>query len=189
MQTIVDELIARLVDRLRYSPAVEMDANYVHTNDKGEVLPSRRANPPLELNDVDYVETQLGFQLPEIVRRISLEVADGGFGPNWGISRLKHPAKHPFGPPHEVEMSVESWHRLHHDPKECGDWLADFPDRFIRYCDVGCNITLCVDCMSPAGLLFMDDPMAKVVKPMNETVEQWLTRWLDEVPWPETMYS
>ncbi len=185
----MDELIARLQDRLRYSPAIEMDADCVHTNEAGEVLPPRRPNERLKIEDVNHVEAQLGFQLPEIVRRICLEVGDGGFGPNWGINRLRHPANRPFGPWYDVEMSVESWHQLYRDPKEAGDLSGEFPDRFIRYCEVGCNIAICVDCTSPAGRLFMDDPMANAVKPMNETVEQWLTRWLDKAPWPETMYS
>lgn len=185
----MDRLITRLQDRLRYSPAIEMDAHCVHSNEAGEILPPRRPNNRLTPDELSYVEEQLGFQLPEVVRRISLEVADGGFGPNWGINRLKHPANLPFGPWYEVKMSVESWHRLFQDPQEMGDTLSGFPERFIRYCEVGCNIALCVDCTTPEGWLFKDDPMANEVKALNETVEQWLIRWLDEIPWPETFYA
>gem|GEM_PF-4912153 len=185
----MNELIARLIDRLRYSPTIEMDADCMHANDAGELLPPCRANRPLKLEDVEFVERQLGFPLPGAVRRICLEVADGGFGPNWGINRLKHPANLPFRPWWDVEMSVESWHQLFQDPNEMGNRLAGFPKHFIRYCEVGCNIAICVDCTSSEGLLFMDDPMANEVTPMNQTVEQWLTDWLDRAPWPETMYS
>lgn len=185
----MDELITRLVERLRYCPAIEMDAHCVHGNEAGEIIPPRPANPPIQESDVCYVEAQLGFPLPEVLRRISTDVADGGFGPNWGIYRLKHPANLPFGPWWEVRMSVESWHKLDHDPSEPNVTLDQLPEHFIRYGDVGCNITLCVDCTSPEGWLFRDDPMEDEVVPMHETVEQWLTKWLDQESWPQLKYA
>jgi len=32
-----------------------------------------------------FAESQLGYRLPTLLRRIYLEVADGGFGPAYGI--------------------------------------------------------------------------------------------------------
>ena len=74
----MDALIARLNDRIRFAPAVELDAHSVRTNEAGEILPTRPPNRKLALADVEYVERQLGFELPAIVRRLSMEVADGG---------------------------------------------------------------------------------------------------------------
>ncbi len=176
----MDELISRLIDRLQRSPVIEMDAHCVHTNAKGETLPPRPATRPIRESDVDYVETQLGFGLPEIIRRISTDVADGGFGPAWGIYRLKHPDNLPWGPWWDVRMSVESWHKLDYAPSDPNDMLDQLPKHFIRYGDVGCNITICVDCTSPDGWLYRDDPMADEIVPVNVTVEQWLNDWLDQ---------
>lgn len=186
----MDELIARLNDRIRFSPAVELDAHCVRTNEFGEILSPRPPNRKLALADVKYVEHQLGFALPDIVRRLSMEVADGGYGPNWGINRLKHPPHLPFGPFWEVKMSVESWHRLYRDEHFVNETVA-YPSRFIRFCEVGCNISICVDCKSQAGSLFIDDPnkSSDQIEPMKQSIEEWLWEWLNRTPWPDKLYS
>lgn len=190
----MDQLIARLKERLQFSPAVEMDKHCVRGNDKGEILPPTKSHPPISLVDVDYVEQQLGFTLPTIVRRLSTEVADGRYGPAWGINRLKHPPNYPFGPFWEVAMSVESWHRMYQEQNDERAELfrAACPKHFIRFCEVGCNISIGIDCTTEAGRLFTDDPnlsqnFDECVVPMEETIEEWLWKWLDE-PWPTTRY-
>lgn len=190
----MDRLLAKLKERLQFSPAVDGDKNTVTSNEAGEILPPRKPNRPLSLADVDYVEQQLGFKLPTILRRLSTEVADGAYGPAWGINRLKHPTNYPFGPFWDVEMSVESWHRMYQEQNdEQGRlWRAAYPKQFIRYCEVGCNISIGVDCTTDAGHLFTDDPnlsenFAECVVPMKETIEEWLWKWLDE-PWPKIRY-
>ena len=186
----MDTLIARLKERIRWAPAIECDAYCVYTNDAGEVLPPRRPNPPLSISEVELVEAQLGFKLPTLVRRLCTEIADGGYGPAWGINRVKHPPNLPFGPEWEIEMSVESWHRLYQTENVRARQPA-YPERFIRFCEVGCNISICVDCTLDSGALFTDDPndSQNPLQRMDETVEQWLWRWLIEKPWPTTIYS
>ena len=44
--------------------------------------------PPLEEQDLAGAEASLGFGLPIALRRVYGEVADGGFGPGGGLSRL-----------------------------------------------------------------------------------------------------
>ncbi|WP_145177955.1 SMI1/KNR4 family protein [Gimesia aquarii] len=185
----MSELITQLTDRLCYSPAIEGDASCVRTDEVGNVLPPQKPNAPIKLEDVIYVESQIGFKLPPIIRQISTEVADGGFGPDWGINRLKHPLNLPFGPHWEIKMSVESWHKLYHTSND-DNQLATFPNHFIRYCEVGCNISICVDCTSESGYLFLDDPNASdPIQPMGVTLEEWLLQWLSSNPWPKQMYS
>ncbi|MDP1798539.1 MAG: SMI1/KNR4 family protein [Planctomycetaceae bacterium] len=191
----MDALIARLKERLQFAPAVEGDKHCVRSNDRGEILPPRKPNQTISLADVDSVEQQLGFRLPTILRRLSTEVADGGYGPDWGINRLKHPPNYPFGPFWDVEMSAESWHRLYReaDDEESRKWLASYPQNYIRYCECGCNISIGVDCATDAGKLLVDDPNesespAGGLKPLSESIEEWLWKWLEQ-PWPTTTYS
>ena len=47
----------------------------------------------------------MGFRLPSLVRRLCTEIADDGYGPNWGINPLGDPATIPD----EIEqMDMES---------------------------------------------------------------------------------
>lgn len=191
----VDSLIERLKERLQFSPALEMDKNCGRSNDKGEILPPPKPNRTITHDDVNYVEQQLGFKLPTLVRRLSTEVADGRYGPAWGINRLKHPPNYPFGPFWDIEMSVESWHRLYQEQndEQGRTWRAAYPAQFIRYCEVGCNISIGIDCSSDAAMLFEDDPNrsdnnAECVVPMNVTLEVWLWKWLNENRWPTKRY-
>ncbi len=149
--------------------------------------------------DVEFVEQRLGFALPTIVKRLSLEVADGGYGPSWGIYRLKQPAGQAYGYPYDGKMSVESWHWLDHNaddyesPERMEQSLARFPPKFIRYCEVGCNIEICVDCTSDSGAMFVADPNTadhfEAIVPLHQTAEEWLWQWLNEEPWPELEYA
>ncbi len=195
----MDELIVRLKDRLRFAPAIESHKNCRFSNEAGDMLPPFPPHPIIDLADVEFVERHLGFTLPTSVRRLSLEVADGGFGPSWGIYRLKQPPGRAYGFPYEDAMSVESWHWLDHNVEEyesrqrMEEVLSRLPARFIRYCEVGCNITICVDCTSEVGQMFVADPNAgdryEELTPLHQTVEEWLWSWVNDEPWPEIEYA
>lgn len=183
----MDELLSKLRDRLNYSPAIELDAMCGRSNEAGVSLPPRPPNTPISQEEFEAVETTLGFSLPDIIRRISTEVADGGFGPAWGINRLKHPPNSPFGPHWMVEMSVESWHNLYNG--EADTRLMGYPERFVRYCEAGCNICICIDCSNELAQVFVDDPNAdSPIQYQNQTIEEWLAIWLSK-PWPTDKYA
>ena len=183
----MEKLLSKLRDRLTYSPAVELDAMCVRGNEAGEILPPRRPNSPISQGELQAVEASLGFSLPTIVRRISTEIADGGFGPEWGINRLKHPPGLPFGPHWMVEMSAESWHTLYHE--DAGQRVLAYPERFIRYCESGCNISVCVDCTTDMARMFVDDPnVDSPIQYNGLTVQEWLENWLAR-PWPTDKYA
>ena len=191
----MDELMRRLQERIRRSPAVEGDAWCVHTNEAGEVLPPRRPDPPLPLQAVEEFEREFGFRLPTLVRRLYTEVADGGYGPAWGIHRLWSPPGTDFTRWWEQPMSVEAWYRFYqwerqHD--EASGYWQHWPEPSIRFCEVGCNISICIDCSTDAGRVFKDDPnlgdAPDCLIPAADSVEEWLSEWLEE-PWPEQRYA
>lgn len=44
--------------------------------------------PPLAVAEVERAERQLGYRLPQLLRRIYTEIGDGGFGPEGGLASL-----------------------------------------------------------------------------------------------------
>ena len=192
----MDELIQRLQKRIRRSPAVEYDALCGrHSSDTGEDLPPRAPNPPVLQEALEEFEREFGFRLPTLVRRLYTEVADGGYGPSWGIHRLWSPPGTDFERWWDEPMSVEAWYRLYRQEREKdeppGYWQY-WPEPSIRFCEVGCNTLICVDCTTDEGRVFMDDPnlgrdARECLLPVADSVAQWLSDWLQK-PWPETGY-
>lgn len=43
---------------------------------------------PVKVEDTAQAEVQLGFELPSFLRRLYLEVGNGGFGPGYGLFPL-----------------------------------------------------------------------------------------------------
>jgi hypothetical protein len=200
----MDELIQRLQERIRRSPAIECDAlcerHRVSDSGERENLPPRRPNPPVPHAALEQLENEFGFRFPTLVRRLYTEVADGGYGPSWGINRLRHPPNTDFELWWEHEMSIEAWYRLYRQEREKGqpaEYWQCWPDPAIRFCEGGCGISICVDCSSDQGRVFMDDPNRFGLRqdprdcllPVADSLAQWLSNWLNEKPWPELRYS
>lgn len=67
-------------------------------------------NPPATLKTLERVERQLGHTLPELLRRIYLEVGDGGFGPGYGLLRLEQGDRNVYRPSVlEQHVIVKAW--------------------------------------------------------------------------------
>jgi hypothetical protein len=180
-----DQLIEQLRERIQRYPAVECDAGTGRCNERGEHLLHPPANPPLSLAAVEAVEAELGFRLPTLVRRLYTEVADGAYGPNWGINPLGDPATIAAEMERMEMESVLEWDGVY----RCEDWWVHaprpaYPRHFIRLNEVGCNISVLVDCTTEEAWLLRDDPNSDTpLTPFQQTLEQWLSR-----PWPAEMY-
>lgn len=187
----MDELIRRLQQRLRHTPAVEMEAHFVRSNAAGEVIPPPPPGPSIPMAIVQDVERNLGFPLPALVRRLYTEVADGRYGPSYGILRLRSPEGTDITRWWEQPMSVEAWTQLHRRETE-EDVVRHRPSKSIRFCEEGCNISYWLDCTTESARVFIDDPNRfgndYLFETAAETLEQWLTDWLDK-PWPTELYS
>lgn len=125
------------------------------------------------------LEREIGFSLPGLFRRLYLEVADGGFGPGYGLV--------PIG---SSESSNDlAFLELHQDwnagkqlgPAWCWDkWL-------VPLCDWGCATYGCLDASEENGAVYYfnwtateagDDPDDHL-EPTHETLTSWLEDWVE----------
>ena len=165
----MDELVERLAERLRRKPKSK------------DVLGNEfRAFPPASENAVAATERRLGFNLPQTLRQIYLEVANGGFGPGYGVIGVEGGFTDDLG--HTVADLYESYRRP--DPED-PSW--QWPEAFLPICHWGCGVYTVVDCgRQPSPVYFADvgvkepgEEMETILLPHKPSFEAWLGDWLD----------
>lgn len=138
-------------------------------------------HPPLSHKAIEATEALLGFNLPMLLRRIYAEVADGGFGPAYGLFPI---ASHcPEGGQHEtlvevLDMLAEGRHPAF------GTW----PSQLVPLCDWGCANWSCLDCQTengPVVTLAGEDGLFDT----GRDLASWLTAWLRGVHLWEEMFE
>jgi hypothetical protein len=143
---------------------------------QGQLEPLPRT-PPATLPAVQRAESLLGAALPDLLRRLYLEISNGGFGPAYGILGLDDGFRD--------DMKRTAVDIL---DSRC-DW-AGMPDNLHPLCHWGCAIYSFVHC--PSGRMFGWDP--NPVAPDDDvpffeqeyTLDAWLAAWLDgslRQPW------
>jgi hypothetical protein len=160
-----ESLIRRLQERIRSEPTVDM-----------AICPPIRPRPPVSVDAVAAAEAQIGFPLPPLVRALYTQVADGGYGPGYGVYQLAG-----------SELSLV----------ECARWRGSIPSdsagdvwwppRLIELVGWGCHYASCIDCSRPScPVTFYDnDRMAENATPADylypeaDSLESWLSAWLD----------
>ncbi|MEV1204449.1 hypothetical protein [Microbispora rosea] len=145
--------------------------------------------PPVSPDVVDEAERVIGHSLPPLLRRLYLEVANGGFGPGRGIlSAPTRCAYHSRG----ITFYHEIWN-ARSDPY--------VPPGLVWLHNWGTAMWSLVDCRDPAGPMWIWDPMGpyqrpdrlgpeegikgdhsaltpQKLTPQNMTLAEWLTEWL-----------
>jgi len=139
--------------------------------------PPQQPRPLTDSSILTKLEKDLGFQLPDLLKRLYLEVGDGGFGPGYGMFGAKsghHLSDEPF-------TLAEIYHTNHN-----GDW----PDMLVPICDWGCIIWSCIDCSHenyPVVMMFWDWTDPETGKEchgyLSEGIEfrEWIEAWADGV--------
>lgn len=122
---------------------------------------------PATPSDIAKVEKKLGFALPPLLRRVYGEVADGGFGPFYGIYSLK---KYP-GAAQEQTLG-EAYEVL-----TSGDWPEP---RLLPIIEWGDAIWSCLDCRRDDGPMVTVSEEASFVA-TDYDLAGWLRAWLDGV--------
>lgn len=128
--------------------------------------------PPLERATsatVEAAEHRLGASLPPVLRRLYIEIGNGGFGPGYGILGLDGGFTDDRG----------------HNALEVSDGFRDdFPGRLLlALCHWGCAIYSLVDLDTPDSLMWGFDPNGapdeRALFCQGIGLSEWLERWID----------
>lgn len=143
---------------------------------EGDLWNRQIPNPPASLTDLRRAETLLGFPLPTLLRRIYLEVGNGGVGPGYGLLPL---FTREGEDPHQYLSLVDTTLCYYKD-----GWYS--PKTFLVICDWGCNILSRLDCSRPEYPVERDGWSGgsgpydnEQYKPEAPSLRQWLQGWLD----------
>jgi hypothetical protein len=129
---------------------------------------------PADAAALARAEAELGFALPPLLASLYREVADGGFGPEYGLLRL-HESLH--GEAGVVPTYLGN----------LGDPEWPWPAGVLPISHWGCGMYACVDCHSPdlTVLLFEPNPgdpdLAWYVD--TPSLEEWLRAWVEGEGW------
>jgi hypothetical protein len=165
----MEELVQRLVERLRRKPKSE--------DVVGRVF---QACPPATDEAIASTERRLGFRLPQLLKKLYLNAANGGFGPGYGVMGVEGGFTDDLG--HTVTDLYENYRQP--DPED-PSWL--WPEQFLPICHWGCVVYSVVDCsQSPSPVYFADisakepgEPMETIMHLHKPSLEVWLGDWLD----------
>lgn len=161
--TLIDRIRAKCARRNWYGGDAEMDLTMVNDRTTGRPDPTwkeRRRHgflhPPATVDALADVERRLGHSLPSALRNVYGTLANGGFGPGYGL----------VGIPEAALCNAE-------------DELADQPRLVL--CDWGCGITSRLDVRT--GEILRIDPNleeadAATLPVEASSVEEWLGRWV-----------
>ena len=116
--------------------------------------------PPVGDGVVQIAEQNLGYPLPEILRTLFTTVANGGFGPGYGVIGIQ--GGHLTD---EGDSSIDLYTIFSEADPEDPNWK--WPPGLLPLCHWGCAIYSCVDCSTHDGQIVWFDPNA------HELDETW----------------
>src|SRR5262245_22651106 len=163
-----DALIERLRERIREDrPSTDLP-----------IEPPTLPRPPLGEQDILRAERELGCPLLELVRQLYSRVADGGYGPGYGIYPLLDA---------DGGCTVVGSYQAFAAAREEGDPAGPWPERLLEFCGWGCNSFSAIDCARLACPVIRFDPdrwtdeggLAGCLVPESDALAEWLTAWLD----------
>jgi hypothetical protein len=135
---------------------------------------------PLPLPAIRDAETILGFTLTPVLERVFGEVANGGFGPSYGLLGLRGGMKNEDG-----DDAVALYKRYQQPDPEDPQWK--WPDGLLPLGHLGCAMYLCIDCTKAEGPVVWFEPnphnlgeaWTNSFVPIADSTEAWLFAWMD----------
>ncbi|MEV0491127.1 SMI1/KNR4 family protein [Streptomyces atratus] len=131
--------------------------------------------PCVSEQEIADAEQVLGFSLPPLLRLLYLQVANGGFGPDYTLLPLVGDGR----------TAVAEYGPLGNTRSEC------WPRGVLPILDWGCGMYAAVDCLAPDAPVLLFEPNADPDDWADAwfldspSVAQWLTSWLDGTGWWE----
>lgn len=144
---------------------------------------SEKLPAPASEAGISEAQRVIGHPLPTLLRRIYLEVANGGFGPHgYGILGVPGVEWSDDGYYGEWDDIVDV-HRAFSVPDPDLPPSHDVPPYMVWLFDWGCAIWSLVDCRDERGQMWGWDPngghFEDPLFPLNMTLSEWLIKWLD----------
>jgi len=167
MHTLIARIKARVVAPLRAVDAATW------------VVPMPTISPPAATAEVDAAEAALGFPIPPLLRRLYMEVGNGGFGPSYGLEGV------PTIPPTPGTADIVALYKQYSEP-----WPEypghQWPHGLVPLISGGCLFMECVDFIRPPYAVAMFDgndcdlerPVAESLTPVAVSLEERLEMWL-----------
>ncbi|GAA4512478.1 hypothetical protein GCM10023191_078280 [Actinoallomurus oryzae] len=143
---------------------------------------SEKLPAPASEVGISEAERVIGYPLPTLLRRIYLEVANGGLGPH-GYGILGVPGVEWTDDGYYGEwVDVIDVYRAFSAPDPDLPSSHDVPPYMVWLFDWGCAIWSLVDCRDERGQMWGWDPNSRFEDPLfpsNMTLSEWFRKWLD----------
>ena len=137
--------------------------------------------------ELDAAERTLGYRIPPPVRFVYSNVANGGFGPGYGLVGIG-------GGMTGFMNGTRRWHCEDEYVSQLQQDGFRWPEGVLPICDWGCAIFSCVDCSSPDARIsraFLDamvDGLPDPIRPEGYGFVDWLVAWANGVDlWTEVL--
>jgi hypothetical protein len=162
----------KLIDRIRHQMFIDQN-----NPDK----------PPYQREPLSAVATEaallateqsIGFALPPLLRRLYQEIANGGFGPGYGLIGVAG------GATDDIGQNIADIFADKHSPN-FQKWFPNWPAQAIGICHWGCAMYSVVDCSTPAYQMFHFEPnnlgITDYLIPHHRTFDEYITAWADGI--------
>jgi len=135
---------------------------------------------PASAELIEEAERSLDFSLPPLLKRLLLEIGNGGFGPGRGILGVRGGATDEHG-----SSLVDLYDELSATNPEEPRWR--WPEQLLPICTWGDATYSCVDCSRRDGYVFIYDAngyrpgsdLAPFLLPQDLSLEAWLRAWAE----------
>ncbi|MBC8101961.1 MAG: SMI1/KNR4 family protein [Cytophagales bacterium] len=147
----------------------------------------QEVHPPTTPEKIAAAEATLGFSLPPLLKRLYVEVANGGFGPGYGIAGLDGCGAD------EGNSDLLALYQARFSE----EWRTEFPDwppRTLSLAYLGCAMYVVADCSTPHTAMFLFEPNVSeeelgyknCLMPFGCGLEDWLYAWAkgEDVQYP-----
>ncbi|MBN2196106.1 MAG: SMI1/KNR4 family protein [Polyangiaceae bacterium] len=146
---------------------------------------STQAYLPATAAAVEAAESRLGFELPSFYVRILTEVANGGFGPGYGIIGVRP------GGDVDDDLGSDLVEGYLAQRKNADDPVWWWPSKLVAICNWGCATWSCLDCEHPDGRILTSESLDNGAS-FHETagsLHDWLAKWAAGVQLGDDMYE
>ena len=137
---------------------------------------------PASAEAIEEAEKSLDFALPPLLKRVLLEIGNGGFGPGHGILGVRGGATDEHG-----SSLVDLYDGLSATNPEDPGWR--WPEHLVPICPWGDATYSCVDCSHPEAQVVTFDAngyrpgadLARFLESQDLTLDAWLRAWAEGV--------